>query len=189
MADMYSIIKAVEALETVYSRDNITPAEYAQQCSRLIAQYKTVEQALINSSAVTSSAAFFKEYSINCPLAYERLIISGVPATVLHASHDERKDSVIVAETTQFFITSLDALNLNQRATDEIQPLIADLLSSLGKVRGLAESNFEAMPKLKKWLENLNRKTASEGLSDEEVRQLTYDLEKFYKDFFVFLKK
>lgn len=45
----------------------------------------------------------------------------GVPATVLHASSDNRAESVIVAETVQAFITAMDALRLQQRAVDEVQ--------------------------------------------------------------------
>lgn len=45
----------------------------------------------------------------------------GVPATVLHASSDNRAESVVVAETVQAFITAMDALRLQQRAVDEVQ--------------------------------------------------------------------
>lgn len=34
-------------------------------------------------------------------VAYDRLIRAGVPATVMHLSHDDRAESVIVAETVQ----------------------------------------------------------------------------------------
>ena len=44
-----------------------------------------------------------------------------MPATVLHASSDNRAESVVVAETVQAFITAMDALRLQQRAVDEVQ--------------------------------------------------------------------
>lgn len=37
---------------------------------------------------------------------------------------------------TQCFITAMDALKLEQRAVDEVQPLIYDLSDRLNKVRG-----------------------------------------------------
>jgi hypothetical protein len=47
---------------------------------------------------------------------------------------DNRAETVVVAETVQFFITTMDALKLNQTAVDEIQPLVSDLVHSLNKV-------------------------------------------------------
>ena len=46
---------------------------------------------------------------------------------MIHASNDTRSDVKIVAETVQAFITAMDALRLEQKAVDEIQPLIAEL--------------------------------------------------------------
>eukprot|EP01037_Dinobryon_pediforme_P046852 gene46852-60463_t len=46
LADLYSIIRTTESLEAAYSRDAITPAEYAEACKRLISQFKTTEAAL-----------------------------------------------------------------------------------------------------------------------------------------------
>ena len=75
--DLYSIIKVTESLEVAYSRDAITPSEYADACKRLISQFKTTESALVSSRAVVSADSFIREFQIDCPRAYERLLISG----------------------------------------------------------------------------------------------------------------
>jgi ESCRT-I complex subunit VPS28 len=78
LADLYSIIKATELLEAAYARDAITPNEYSDACNRLIGQFKTTEKGLVLSKAIESADSFFKEYQIDCPRAYERLVISGL---------------------------------------------------------------------------------------------------------------
>lgn len=77
LADLYSIIKATELLEAAYARDAITPNEYSDACNRLIGQFKTTEKGLVLSKAIESADSFFKEYQVDCPRAYERLVISG----------------------------------------------------------------------------------------------------------------
>jgi ESCRT-I complex subunit VPS28 len=77
LADLYSIIKVTELLEAAYARDAITPSEYSESCNRLISQFKTTEKGLVLSKAIVSADSFFKEYQIDCPRAYERLVLSG----------------------------------------------------------------------------------------------------------------
>jgi ESCRT-I complex subunit VPS28 len=77
LSDLYSIIKATELLEAAYSRDCITSDEYADQCTRIIGQFKSTESALIKKKAIVSTEAFMKEYQIDCPRAYERLLVAG----------------------------------------------------------------------------------------------------------------
>lgn len=186
LGDLYAIIKTTEALEAAFSRDAITPSEYAEACTRLISQFKSTESALITGGMITSADVFMREFDIDCPRAYDRLIRSGVPATVLHVSHDDRAESVIVAETVQAFITAMDGLKLEQRAMDSVQPLISDLMTALTKVHGLSPE-FEGLVKLRLWLQKLNQMRAVEMISEEEARQLIFDLEGSYSAFHRFL--
>jgi ESCRT-I complex subunit VPS28 len=101
LCDLYAIIKVTESLEAAYSRDAITSLEYAEACTRLIAQFKSTESALITGGMITGADVFMREFNVDCPRAFDRLIRSGVPATVLQMTHDDRADSVIVAETVQ----------------------------------------------------------------------------------------
>lgn len=61
----------------------------------------------------------------------------GVPATVEHAtaasSTSSSERAKWVAETTQGFITFMDALKLKLRAKDQLHPLLSDLMSSYSR--------------------------------------------------------
>lgn len=112
LSDLFAIIKTMECLEAAYSRDSVSSTEYADSCFKLISQFKTSESALVASGSIQSADAFIREFDIDCPRAYERLIRVGVPATVVHATHDKRGEIVIVAETVQEFITAMDGIKL-----------------------------------------------------------------------------
>jgi ESCRT-I complex subunit VPS28 len=187
LADLYAIIKTTESLEAAFSRDAINSSEYAAACTKLISQFRTTESALLASGAIESAEKFFREF-LDCPRARNRLLVVGVPATVVHATHDERGEAVIVAETVQGFITAMDALKLNQRAVDEVQPLISELMNSLTRVKGISPETFEGSKKLSDWLSKLNQLRAVEEIDDDEARQLVFDLEAAYNDFHRFLK-
>lgn len=92
LADLYSIIKVTELLEAAYGRDAITSAQYSEACTKLITQYKSTESALIKAGYIINSEQFMQDYGIlaSCPRAYTRLIKEGVPATIMHVTHDER---------------------------------------------------------------------------------------------------
>lgn len=112
LSDLFAIIKTMECLEAAYSRDSVSSTEYADSCFKLISQFKTSESALVANGSIQSADAFIREFDIDCPRAYERLIRVGVPATVVHATHDKRGEIVIVAETVQEFITAMDGIKL-----------------------------------------------------------------------------
>ena len=188
LSEYFAIIKATELLESVYSRDAISSSTYAECCTKLISQFKTTGAALKTSGYVSDADSFFRDYQINCPRAYDRLVRDGVPATVMHTNHDDRADVKIVAETVQAFITAMDMLKLELRATDEIQPLIAELMSSLNKVKGLP-ADFEGSVKVKAWLQKLNSLRASDQLEENDARQLSLDLDNSYSAFHHFLSK
>lgn len=212
LSDLYAIIKATELLEAAYSRDCISSADYADACGRTIAQFKTAESALISRKYITSTEAFMKEFQIDCPRAFERLVVTGsenvptifsliskglcgcmlhhtgVPATVVHGGgKDDRAQSVIVAETVQAFITSMDALRLGQRAVDEIQPLVKDVAGTLVKVPNIP-ADFEGMQKMRLWLQKLHEMRAHDEIEEQEARQLIFDMESSYNAFHAFLK-
>ena len=78
LADFYSIIRRTEALEAAYSRNAISQMEYAESCKLLISQFKTAETPLISTKAIANADSFFREFQVDCPRAYERLVISGI---------------------------------------------------------------------------------------------------------------
>ncbi|KAL8276904.1 hypothetical protein RQP46_010732 [Phenoliferia psychrophenolica] len=166
LATLYGLILSLDYLERAYVRDSITPSQYGPACSRLLAQYKTIMK-LVGEN-VPSLEAFMTEYRMDCTAAAHRLEV-GVPATVEHSSEDGAEAAKWVAETTQNFITFMDALKLKLRAKDQLHPLLTELMS--GYTRFKASSEWEGRPKILHWLITLNQMRASDEISEEQTRQ------------------
>ena len=113
----------------------------------------------------------------------------------------------------------MDALKLNDRAVDQLLPLINDIgmtlsncllvffsislidqmlnlsifymsVSLLRKVKGIHNkegSDFDGISTMKPWMEKLENSKASDEISEDEARQLIFDLEKSYGAFHSFL--
>lgn len=111
-ANLYSIIVATEHLERAYARDAISQKEYTEQCKKLISQFRLAERILRGSM---STEDFMALYQMDCPRAVERLLVQGVPEAIKGGSTDA-SHAVTVAETVQHFITTMDAVRLEQRA-------------------------------------------------------------------------
>ncbi|BFZ63980.1 Vacuolar protein-sorting-associated protein 28 [Saitoella coloradoensis] len=103
-----------------------------------------------------------------------------------------------VASAVQNFITFLDALKLSYRAKDQLHPLLSDLIQSVDAVipphpnaapiaaeGGEATTRpFEGRGKILYWLIELNKMKASDECSEEQVRQMMFDVEGGYGEFF-----
>ena len=190
LSDLYAIIKATEHLEAAYARDACTNDEYTRECTKLISQFKSTEKALIASNYITNTETFLLEYNMKCPRAVDRLLKSGVPATVLNPVVSQENEAAKVLEATQSFITAKDALQLGQNAVDDIQPLISDIVQSLRRLSGLP-TQTESSPayKMEQWLEKLNNMRAVDELDEEMNRQLILHIDNSYTAFHAWLKE
>ncbi|KAL2914700.1 Vacuolar protein-sorting-associated protein 28 [Polyrhizophydium stewartii] len=183
LAELFSIIVATEHLERAYIRDQISAQEYTPACQRLIAQFKTSISLL--QDVVPSVPHFMAEYRLSCPAAAKRLLEVGIPATVEHAAEhvpSSTNAAKHVAETVQFFITLMDSLKINLVAVDQIHPQLTELIQSLNRVPSLPKT-FEGRAKIRDWLIRLNKLKASDELSQDQVRQLLFDLDSAYAEF------
>ncbi|KAI8049691.1 vacuolar protein sorting-associated [Syncephalis plumigaleata] len=183
-ADLYALIVCVEQLEKAYVRDAIPATVYTEECSKLIAQFKTA-LSLVGES-VPDVKAFMAEYKLNCPAAAHRLLVTGVPATIEHAAtRGSGSDNTPrqVAETTKDFITLSDALKMDLRAADSLHPLLSDLMQSLTSTSALT-SDFPGKEKLLTWLIELNQMKARDELDEEQMRQLAFDVENAFSEFY-----
>ena len=183
-ANLYSIILATEALERAYARDAISQKEYVEQCKKLISQFRMAERVLRGSM---STETFMSLYQMDCPRAVERLLVQGVPESIKGASTDA-SHAVTVAETVQHFITTMDAVRLEQRAVDELQPLLSDLYDSLTRLPE-TPNEFEPNRKVQHWLQRLNSMRAVDEIEDDDARQLIHDLDLAYTEFNRYLKR
>jgi len=191
LCTFYTIIKLTESIEVAFANDAISREEYTVECEKLISQFKTTEAALVQGRQITSAAAFFEEQGTLtkpwCGRANIRLLRDGVPATLLHAAHDSREaDRQIIAETTSAFITASNALQLDQRAVDDIQPLLKDLARCLNKV---SFGGPDLTERITVWLNKLHQMRAIDVISESDARQLMMELEASHNAFFEALKK
>lgn len=193
-ANLYAIIIATEHLERAYARDAVEPKEYTAQCKKLISQFKLAERVLRSSNNTkgmhTTVEEFMSMYQMDCPRAEERLLKMGIPEPMKGGTHDDATHAVTVAETVQHFITTMDAIKLDQRAVDEIQPLLSDLNDVLLRIPDLPPNqDFVPLQKVSKWLQKLNSMRAVDEISDDDSRQLYHDLDSAYSEFTRYLKR
>ncbi|CAH9081541.1 unnamed protein product [Cuscuta epithymum] len=182
-AELFAIIKATEKLEKAYVRDVISSTEYENECQKLIAHFKTLSSGL--KDTVPSIERFHDIYKMDCPSALNRLVTSGVPATVEHqaaAAVSASTSAAVVAECVQNFITAMDSLKLNMVAVDQVHPLLSDLSASLNKL-SILPPDFEGKTKMKEWLYRLAKMGAADELTEQQSRQLHFDLESSYNSF------
>ncbi|GLB34497.1 putative component of the ESCRT-I complex (endosomal sorting complex required for transport I), a regulator of vesicular trafficking process [Lyophyllum shimeji] len=179
LATLFGIIVALDYLERAFVRDSIAAAEYSPACTRLIAQYKTMLK-LVGDS-VPSIEEFMARYRMDHPAALHRLKV-GVPATVEHSTEAGPETGKWVAETTQSFITFMDALKLRLRAKDQLHPILQDLVTGYARFKG--SKDWEGRSRMVGWLITLNGMKASEEITEEQSRQLLFDVDHAYAEFF-----
>jgi len=184
MADLYAIIKTVEHLEKAYVKDAIPAEQYEPACAKLIAQYRTA-CGLVE----MNPDEFVVMYKLDCPAAMLRLK-AGIPATMEHASASGSSggnDASVVLQVVQHFITALDCVKLGAGdegnvSVDILMPYLRDILDGLNKMPNLSP-DFVGKAKVKEWIKVLTPQSASYQLTDEQVRQVTFDLESSYDAF------
>jgi ESCRT-I complex subunit VPS28 len=129
---------------------------------------------------------FMAVYEMDCPRATERLLRLGVPEPMKSGGGDNT--AVTVAEAVQHFITTMDAVKLEQRAVDELQPLLSDLMDALTRLPE-TPNDFEPNRKVKNWLQKLNEMRAVDQIDEDDARQLYHDLDSAYAEFTRYLKR
>ncbi|PPQ98020.1 hypothetical protein CVT26_003082 [Gymnopilus dilepis] len=181
LATLFGIIVALDYLERAYVRDSVTAAEcrYSPACTRLLSQYKTMLKLV--GDDVPSVEEFMKRYRMDHPAALHRIKV-GVPATVEHSSEAGPETGKWIAETTQSFITFMDGLRLRMRAKDQLHPMLQELVTGYARFKG--SKDWEGRSKMVSWLITLNGMKASEELTEEQSRQLIFDVEHAYAEFF-----
>jgi len=183
MADLYAIIKTVEHLEKAYVKDAIPAEKYEPACTKLIAQYRTA-CGLVEMNVDD----FVAMYKLDCPAAMLRLK-AGIPATMEHQTgSNSGNQQAVVAQVVQHFITASDLVKLGNGdqgnvSVDQLLPYLRDLLDALNKMPNLSP-DFIGKAKIKEWIMVLTPQPASYQLTDEQVRQISFDLESSHDAFF-----
>ncbi|VDP05128.1 unnamed protein product [Soboliphyme baturini] len=180
LAELFAVVNTLECLEKAYIRDCVPPKEYTAACSKLLMQYKAASKLVQND--FPQIELFMKNYKMNCPAALER-IRENRPITI---KDDKGSTSKCIADIVSLFITVMDKLKLEIRAVDEIHPDVRDLVDTMNRMSSLP-SDFEGKSKVSSWLEKLDSMRAAEELTDEQARQMVFDVEFAYNAFNKFL--
>ncbi|RYN54034.1 hypothetical protein AA0114_g4174 [Alternaria tenuissima] len=174
LAEIYSIIITLDAIEKAYLKDSIAEADYTETCNRLMKQYKSN---LANET-------------MECPRAIQRLRV-GIPATIEQGPSRPTQggdfaDATLVVNATETFITLLDAIKIGLVEKDTLHPLLVEIIQAVNKV---TDVDFESKGKIVQWLITLNQMRAAEKLSDEQAREFQFDMDSAYYGFKTTLKK
>ncbi|KAL0811651.1 hypothetical protein ABMA28_009102 [Loxostege sticticalis] len=183
MAELYAVVSTLQHLEKAYMRDCVRAQEYTAACSRLLVQYR-VALKQVQGDEFPTIEAFVTKYRLDCPAALER-IRENKPNLI---KDDKGNTNKYIAEIVSLFITLMDKLRLEFRAMDMIQPELRDLRDTMDRLLMLPE-DFEGKLKVQEWLDKLSEMSASDELSEAQVRQLVFDLETAYGAFNKFLHK
>ncbi|KAH0567419.1 hypothetical protein KQX54_009825 [Cotesia glomerata] len=176
-ADLYAVVNTLQNLEKAYIRDCVTPKEYTAACSKLLVQYRAAFKQ-VQSDQFPTIDVFAKTYRLDCPAALER-IKEDRPITI---KDDKGNTSKCIADIVSLFITLMDKLRLDIKAMDELHPELRDLVDTMNRL-SILPSDFDGRQRVADWLQTLNNMSASDELSESQVRQLIFDLETSYNAF------
>ncbi|GAB7356057.1 hypothetical protein MBLNU459_g6674t1 [Dothideomycetes sp. NU459] len=186
LAEIYSIIITLDALEKAYLKDSVSESEYTETCSRLLKQYKSNLADDSVSRAFDSLDAFKAEWNLEVPRATERLRI-GLPATIEAPSHRTASHApgsgiaaTHIVAASENFITLLDAIKMNMLSKDTLHPILVETIQAVNKV---TDRDFDNKGKIVQWLITLNQMRAAEDLSPEQARELQFDMNLAYDGF------
>eukprot|EP00112_Aurelia_sp_Birch-Aquarium-sp1_P003017 Seg1338.6 transcript_id=Seg1338.6/GoldUCD/mRNA.D3Y31 product="Vacuolar protein sorting-associated protein 28" protein_id=Seg1338.6/GoldUCD/D3Y31 len=172
MAELFAVINTLQCLEKAYIKDAVTPKDSYSNLP-FQAAFKQVQ-----SDRFPTVEAFVGEYRLDCPAALER-IREDKPITI---KDDKGNTSKSIADIVSLFITIMDKLRLQIRAMDEIHPDFRELLETMNRLSILSE-DFEGRIKVQHWLRTLGDMRASDELTEEQARQMLFDLEQSYNAF------
>ncbi|GCC44242.1 hypothetical protein chiPu_0028165, partial [Chiloscyllium punctatum] len=64
MAELFAVVKTMQALEKTYIKDCVTPTEYTAACSRLLVQYKAAFKQ-VQGSDISTIDEFCRRYRVS----------------------------------------------------------------------------------------------------------------------------
>ncbi|NXW11686.1 VPS28 protein, partial [Fregetta grallaria] len=154
MAELFAVVKTLQALEKAYIKDCVSPNEYTAACSRLLVQFKAALKQ-VQGSEISSIDDFCRKFRLDCPLAMER-IKEDRPITI---KDDKGNLNRCIADIVSLFITVMDKLRLEIRAMDEVGFIHVPREPRFGDAGVAAQPGFspQIQPDLRELMETMNR--------------------------------
>ncbi|KAJ8677123.1 hypothetical protein QAD02_012910 [Eretmocerus hayati] len=94
---------------------------------------------------------FARSFRLHCPAALER-IKEDRPITI---KDDKGNTSKCIADIVSLFITLMDKLRLEVKATDQFHPDLRDLMETMNRLI-ILPSDFDGKLTVAEWLQTLN---------------------------------
>ena len=115
-----------------------------------------------------------QNYNLNHCQSARTLITSG--KSNYRGEETDKNVAQRVFDITTKFMQPIDMLTLEIKSVDEILPSVRDVHQALANYPKLP-SDYQGLSKVKEWMDRMNLMKASDSLSDEDARQLKFDLE------------
>lgn len=186
LAEIYSIVLTLDAIEKAYLKDSIAESDYTETCSRLLKQYKSNLADEVVANAFGDLERFKRQWHLECPRATERIRV-GIPATVEQGSSKSQPSgasggaaATLVVAASENFITLLDAIKIGMVSKDMLHPILVETIQAVNKVTAV---EFDAKEKIVQWLITLNQMRAAEELNQDQARELEFDMGRAYNGF------
>ncbi|KAF4693990.1 Vacuolar protein-sorting-associated protein 28 [Perkinsus olseni] len=181
--NLFSIIKAVDALEKAFATGLIQDESYEKQYQQLLTQYKVITTALTQGATPFDVEKFIKDNHMQVHYARVRLLGTQLPATKMyHSGEKGSPDTVHILDAGQHFVTLVDCLKMEMVSVDDLLPIVRELCGSLASISSLPV-DFDAKVNIQKWLTKLNSMRATDKLSEEDARQFSLELDGDYAAF------
>ena len=124
---------------------------------------------------------------LEVPRATDRLNI-GIPATIEAPSRSSAAPSgggagaaaTHIVAASENFITLFDAIKMNMLSKDTLHPILVETIQAVNKV---TDQDFENKAKIVQWLITLNQMRAAQDLTDDQARELQFDMNLAYDGF------
>jgi ESCRT-I complex subunit VPS28 len=120
---------------------------------------------------------------MECPRAAERIRV-GIPSTVEQGSSKPSSSqgaaATLIVAASENFITLLDAIKIGLVSKDTLHPILVETIQAINKI---TDVDFENKGKIVQWLITLNQMRAADELTQEQARELQFDMEQAYSGF------
>ncbi|CDW90936.1 vacuolar protein sorting-associated protein 28 homolog [Stylonychia lemnae] len=122
----------------------------------------------------------FREYDlIQCQSAYRR--IQEGKSGYKGEDYDKNLGQRVFDITTKI-ISALDIVSMGIQSVDQLTPYIRDIQTALGNYPNLPPQ-FGGTSIIKKWIDTLSTKQATDDLNENEIRQLKFDIDSVMNQF------
>ena len=175
--NLYSLIKTIEYLEWAYMSGKIKGQEYDAEFRSLYHHFDMCIKSIPNFAGIDK---FFALHQLDhCQTAKQR-VKTGMSG--YKGEETDKSLAIRVMDITSKMIGAMDQLEMDYCDIDLILPSIKTIQSALDSYPNLSSDN-QCKVKITKWVNILDQRTAADSLTEDEKRQLKFDLSSSYQQF------